>query len=183
MDDQFCALKHEDLTKIIELHIKALEERYNHILQIIDLHIKIIETRLGDMDSALQLKTETLNDAIRIRSQELERRLEGLNQLRDEVVKDREMFLKKETYEYKTNFYDSWIREVDDKLSLTITRAEYDREHKVLDNEVRLLRESKVLLEGKASQKSLNFTIFATAISMLLASFGLILQFLHIGLK
>jgi hypothetical protein len=54
---------------------------------------------------------------------DLERRLEGLNQLRKEVQSDREQFVKKETYEIKTSWYDEWCNDVSSRLTKIETRS------------------------------------------------------------
>ena len=77
-------------------------------------------------DTKHQVFTERLNGmdrALAIRAADLERRLEGLNQLRQEVVRDREMFLNKEVYNTKTAFYDGWCSEVNDRLTKIETRS------------------------------------------------------------
>jgi hypothetical protein len=76
-----------------------------------ELRERNIVTRLDAMDHALDLRTG-----------ELERRLEGLNQLRAEVVQDRKDFLLKDTYDIKTTYYDDWCRGVDSRLTTLETR-------------------------------------------------------------
>ena len=58
--------------------------------KLIRLHIKTIEARLDGMDKLLQ-----------VRGIELDRRLAGLNELRADVVKDRDQFVRRESYELK----------------------------------------------------------------------------------
>ena len=48
---------------------------------------------------------------------DLERRLEALNQLRQDVEKDRSQFVKQEVYDTKTAYYDAWCRGADKKFS------------------------------------------------------------------
>ena len=73
-------------------------------------HDKIYE-RFAAMDKALTLYSTELN-----------RRLDALNELRSEVVKDREIYLKRETFEVKTSMYDAWIREASEKLTILMTQ-------------------------------------------------------------
>jgi len=67
---------------------------------------KAVSTRFAAMDQALTLRTA-----------DLEARLRGLNELRTEVVNDRGMFIPKTVYDERTRFYESWIRGVDEKLT------------------------------------------------------------------
>lgn len=63
-----------------------------------DLEKEAIDHRFDSMDQALKL-----------RAAELERRLEGLNELRTQVISDREQFVKKEAYEMRVGYYDKYI--------------------------------------------------------------------------
>lgn len=58
--------------------------------KLIQLHIKTIEARLDGMDKLLAQ-----------RGIELDRRLAGLNELRADVVKDRDQFVRRESYDLK----------------------------------------------------------------------------------
>ena len=53
----------------------------------------------------------------------LDQRLEKLNELRADVTKDREQFVKQETYNIKTTFYDEWCRGVDKEITAMRTRS------------------------------------------------------------
>ena len=64
------------------------------------LERELIDHRFDAMDRARVLRTG-----------ELERRLEGLNKLRDEVTADRDEFVKKETYDLRVGYYDRYIED------------------------------------------------------------------------
>jgi hypothetical protein len=51
-----------------------------------------------------------------LKSKDLENRLHALNELRAEVIRDRMMFLSKETYDIKTAGYDAWCAGIDKKI-------------------------------------------------------------------
>ena len=68
--------------------------------------VSVLEARMDGMDKAVELKTV-----------EMERRLEGLNELRSEVIKDRELLVKKEGYDLKMAMLDSWITAANEKLT------------------------------------------------------------------
>lgn len=86
-------------------------ERVQHIEDVITLGFEKLYIRLEGMDKALDLK-----------SKDLENRLHLLNQLREEVIRDRQMFLVKETYDIKTAGYDAWCSSVDKKIATIETR-------------------------------------------------------------
>jgi hypothetical protein len=87
-------------------------EHCNTTCQLHNVTCEKIEDRFSHMDTALTLRT-----------QELERRLEQLNELRKEVTKDRDQFLKKDIYDAKTNFYDNWCSQVSERLTRIETRS------------------------------------------------------------
>ena len=60
-----------------------------------EVHFQLIETQLKASEQALILRTT-----------ELDRRLEGLNQLRSEVIKDRDQFIRKDTFDVRANEWD-----------------------------------------------------------------------------
>jgi hypothetical protein len=81
-------------------HLKhASDERY------LNLEIKRLEVRLDGNDKALVLGVS-----------ELERRLEALNQLRADVVRDRDLFVRKDKFENL-------------EKDLSLLRADYGRGH------------------------------------------------------
>lgn len=73
--------------------------------KILDLQFENTNIRFDAMDKALKLKNV-----------EMERRLDALNELRAEVLKDRSLFVQKIVYEDKIIGYDKWSRIVDDRL-------------------------------------------------------------------
>jgi hypothetical protein len=108
-----------------------------------------IRERLSGMDASLVQRTA-----------DLERRLLGLNELRAEVVKDRELLLKKETYDIKTAGYDTWCAEINRRITVleskTVWKADLDE---------RL----KPLIEGRVSwTASIAMTIMSTLIGVLI---------------
>jgi len=87
VDETLCNIRHQRLEDIIHLGFDKMD------------------IRLGSMDKALDLK-----------SRDLENRLHTLNELRAEVIRDRMMFLTKETYDIKTQGYDVWCLGIDKKI-------------------------------------------------------------------
>jgi len=95
----------------------------------------------------IESRISSLEKATELARQQLEKRLEGMNEVRAQ--------LKEQT----SNF---------------ISRAEYDSKHERLLTEIRDLRESRAELQGKASQKSLNLTLGVAIISLVIALIGLV---------
>lgn len=94
MSEVVCKLKHEADQKAVDLKLEA------------------VHARMDGMDSALVL-----------RAQEMERRLEGLNQLRSEVTRDRDMYLQRSVYDIKTDIYDRWMQDMSRRMTVQETRS------------------------------------------------------------
>ena len=73
----------------------------------------LLEERQKRMDDRFQSQKDALSKS----NEELERRLEALNELRAAVEKDRAQFVQVETYKQKIEWYDDWVRAVDQKLT------------------------------------------------------------------
>ena len=70
---------------------------------------KLCDDKHHYMGKLIDHRFEAMDRAVIERTKELERRLEGLNELRQQVVRDREQFVKKEAYEMRVAFYDKYI--------------------------------------------------------------------------
>lgn len=94
-----------------EIMTETIENEHHLTLrEIIQLKIENVLIRLEGMDKALVVKTT-----------EMERRLIGLNELRSEVVRDREQFLKKDTYETRILGIDIWIADLNKRVAILET--------------------------------------------------------------
>lgn len=72
---------------------------------------------LLEREKQQELHFNLIQEALKLSSSNLEKRLETLNELRQSVEKDRVEFVRQETYNIKTTFYDNWCRGVDYKLT------------------------------------------------------------------
>jgi hypothetical protein len=79
----------------------------------LNARLDTIFERLNAMDNALKLKSEEYN-----------RRLEGLNELRDEVVTDRKQFLRHETFDSKIEAIDLILARIDKEVTRLAARFE-----------------------------------------------------------
>lgn len=82
------------------------------------------ERLFEEREKRFSLHFELLKQALTKSDIDIERRLEALNQLRSEVVKDRDQFLRRDTYEEKIKGYDVWCTMVNETLTQTKTRYE-----------------------------------------------------------
>ena len=95
------------ITTPIEIFVEETlcTTRHQRLEDIINLGFDKMNIRLDGADKALELKAK-----------DLENRLHALNELRAEVLRDRMMFLTKETYDIKTTGYDAWCAGIDKKI-------------------------------------------------------------------
>jgi hypothetical protein len=84
---------------------------HDSLLKIFDLGIRNVETRIDGMDKALKVKEV-----------ETERRLEGLNDLRRQVISDRGDFVRQETYDVKIGLLDLWLGDANTKFTKLMTK-------------------------------------------------------------
>jgi len=69
------------------------------------------------------VRFDSTDSALKLHAKEMERRLEGLNQLREEVVRDRELLLRREIYDEKTKSCDSLFVSLGTRITKIETRA------------------------------------------------------------
>ena len=70
---------------------------------------KLCEQKHKDAAALINHRFEAMDRALIERTKELERRLEGLNELRVQVITDRDQFVKKDTYDLRVGYYDKYI--------------------------------------------------------------------------
>ena len=71
---------------------------------------------------AIAIRLKAMDDALLLKANQLEQRLEALNELRRQVVEDREVFLRKEVYDFKTQYYDRFIESTLQRITVIETR-------------------------------------------------------------
>jgi hypothetical protein len=84
-----------------------------------DFLIRLLE----EQEKRITLRFDALDKALILSHQEMERRLEGLNQLRNEVTIDRGQFTIKEKCESKHEGLKIWQDSVNKKLTILETRS------------------------------------------------------------
>ena len=74
--------------------------------------LETVRARLDGMDIAIDVKTR-----------EMDRRLESLNDLRAEVVRDRDQYARKEIMESKFETFDQWRHDIIHRVTIIETRS------------------------------------------------------------
>jgi len=77
-------------------------------------HFKML---MDEREKQMNLRFDAAQEALMSKEGDLNRRLEGLNELRAAVEKDRAQFVKTEVYDIKTAGYDEWCRAVDKRFA------------------------------------------------------------------
>ena len=70
---------------------------------------KLCDEKHSFMERIINHRFEAMDAAVIARTIEIERRLEGLNDLRAQVIRDRDQFVKKDTYDLRVSHYDKYI--------------------------------------------------------------------------
>jgi len=109
----------------------------------------------SDLELTVSLRTyfdirfDSLDKANSVAYEAMERRLEGMNEFRDTLR---------------------------DQAARFVTRSELDIIKDRIDADIRVLREYKSLLEGKASQHSVNVAMFLSAAGLLIGIVSIVLK-------
>jgi len=102
---------------------------------------------MEQMTVLFDTKLLAIDKALNVASVTMDKRLDGMNEFRDTLR---------------------------DQAARFITRDEVKKENERIETDLRFLRESRAILEGKASQKLAYITLVATIVSFMLALTGII---------
>jgi hypothetical protein len=83
---------------------------------------KMMCNKIEALEKVMTTRFDSLDEAMRLRTSELERRLHGLNELRTEVIQDRDTLVRKETYEFGHRALEVKIDQEASKVNHIITR-------------------------------------------------------------
>ena len=80
--------------------------------------------KIARVDERLTARLDGMDKALDVKTRELDRRLDGLNELREEVVRDRDQYARKESLDAKIDAYDKWITIANEKLTRLLVEYE-----------------------------------------------------------
>jgi hypothetical protein len=106
----------------------------------------LLEQRFDDMEKSIDRRFEHMEEATRTAYSSMESRLAVMNEIRGQL---------------------------NDQASTFLTREASDLQHTRIEEDIRSLRESRSLLEGKASQTSVMITIVIAVLGLLVGIVGL----------
>jgi hypothetical protein len=99
----------------------------------------------------IDTKLEAYTQAVKIASQNLEKRLDGMNEFREQLRAQASSF---------------------------ITREYYDAKHETLQKQVDELKQNRDILVGKASQNSVNVAYIISGISLAITIINFVIDFI-----
>jgi multidrug resistance efflux pump len=128
------------------------------------------EAILGAMDKAFDARIESMQMAVNLAKQDMERRMDGFpNQ-----------FVKKGETDVAITQLASDMKTLNEIKNTYLSRTEFDMAHTRLNDDVRSLQDAKNQMEGKASQNSMVLAIAVSSVSFIMALIGLMLRFLRV---
>jgi hypothetical protein len=119
---------------------------------------ELFELRFNAMDRAVNVALDSMN-----------KRLEGMNEFRQALRDAQSQSITRTECGIAKTKIEEDLDGVKQKTDEMLRRSEYEIQHQRVVEDIKMLRESKALLEGKASQMSVNITI-AIAVMGLLVS-------------
>lgn len=84
---------------------------------------EFFERVMGQQEEHMEIRFTALDKALALSRDEMNRRLESLNELRQQVVNDRSQFMRMDVYESKHKELIDWKGTVDRKLTILETRS------------------------------------------------------------
>lgn len=141
---------------------------------------------MGDSPSEISLKeyvdlqVESAKKAIvacRVREREIFENLRGIFEARIDSI-EKATKLAADTMDKRLDGMNEFRDTLRDQASKFSTRAEIDLFKAGVEDDIRILRESKANLEGKASQNSVNLALAFSICGLLIGIFGIIMKFL-----
>lgn len=118
----------------------------------------ICEKIIGLRFELIAARLNGMDDALKLRTEFIDKRLADLNHLekqaRQTILDDRLLFVRNDVYIPK---------------------------HEDIMGQIRKLQDDRLVVESKASQKSVNLTIALAVVAALVSVLALVLDFLHIG--
>jgi len=116
-----------------------------------DLKIRYMEKSMVHLKELFNSEIRSIDRATDIARVGMEKRLEGMNEFRQQL---------------------------NDQAKEFITRPELNAIRKEIEADIRILRESKATLEGKADQKAVNIAMAISLIGLIIGVIAIIIHFI-----
>jgi hypothetical protein len=116
------------------------------------IHIKRLEERMTAVERAFDVRFQTLSNTTNDLAQGMDKRLEGMNEFRNALK---------------------------DQMAMFFTRTEHEAFLKVVDADLRTLREARAEMAGKASQTHVTYAFIIGASGVVIGLSGLIIELMR----
>jgi hypothetical protein len=123
-------------------------------------------------------KFTSIERATSVAYEAMDKRLDGMNEFRNALKDQTSKSITRIEHDALIAKLDFEANVLSEKINMSVNNIK-----EKYDVDIRMLRESKATLEGKASQGSVNMSIGLAALGLLLAALGLIVSAIHIFVK
>ena len=134
-----CDLEHEKKMSMLNA---SFDDVYQRMIILIDRNAVETTDKINALKELISSKMEGTEKALQVKTVEMERRLEGLNQLRADVVADRAMYVRNDVYDSKHTLLLNDLNNLSNRMSVQETN--------------RVAVESKLVMMSKL-QEEVNF--------------------------
>ena len=134
-----CDLEHEKKMSMLNA---SFDDVYQRMIILIDRNAVETTDKINALKELISSKMEGTEKALQVKTVEMERRLEGLNQLRADVVADRAMYVRNDVYDSKHSLLLNDMNNLSNRMSVQETN--------------RVAVESKLVMMSKL-QEEVNF--------------------------
>ena len=129
----------------------------------------------------LECRLIALEKATTVAAYGLDRRLEGMNEFRDQLRDQTSTFITRNEHDIVIQRLGDDIKYMREQFGNLFSRKEYEVSMANVSSDIRILRESKATLDGKASQLSANIALTISVIGIMLSLFGVVHNFYPLG--
>ena len=126
-----------------------------------------LDSKIHSLHSEINVKIESLKDATTLARTTMDERLARMNEFRDTLRDQNATFVTREEH-------NALIKSIDDKFFL-VTSELNSKLDKIEDN-LRILNESKAKLEGKADQSQVNIALIISIVSIMIGIIGFLIR-------
>ena len=169
-------------------------------------HRQIDDNRFSAVEDQLNIKISSLEKATTVAAGLMDKRLESMNEFRTQLKDQAATFVPRSEYDNQQHRLDEDVRllretrasaevssamlekrlesmnefrtQLKDQAGTFFTRNEHEVYMTSVDKDLRMLRESKATLEGKASQSSVNVALIISFVGIALALASMLREFM-----
>ena len=158
-------------------------ERVSNLEVLYDLLVSRLERDLTTHAKNHEREHEVEQRALDLAIKNMDRRLEGMNEFRAQIVATEAKYCVKSDLAAHAASNDKQLEGINERLRThestmagLFSKDEHTAYIKSVDSDIRILRESRAELQGKASQSQMNITFVVAIVGALVGLVGLLLK-------